>query len=250
MQFSRKRIVAVVSATALALLAATVPARLLGYLLPPSIQLSGMSGTIWQGHAARAHLYTQGKVLALGQLTWSLKPWSLLLLSPSVEVDASWGQQRLKGHGRVGLAGGITLRHVEANLDARLIREFTPLYIGGTLELQLQDLSLATTQPLPLEAIEGRIVWRDGVWTAQSGDVALGNYVLEVSGTQGSVIGRVQTLSGPLVVSGQLALEQQQYNLDLALRGPATENQGLRASLRLIAVPVADGFDLQVNGRF
>lgn len=240
---------ALLAATAIVLLLATTPSRILGYVLPPAVQVGGFSGTLWHGQAARVALSTGGKVIHLGRLSWTLKPWSLLLLSPTVDFDAQWGQQRLKGSVRIGVAGGLTLRNVDATFDTQLIRAFLPLYIGGRIEAQMQMLRLESTAPPRVDTVAGRITWQNGVWTARSGDVALGNYVVEMAGEQGAIVGRLQTLSGPLTASGQFALEDQRYSLDVTLRGPATANDGLRTSLQLMATPVEDGFDLQLNGK-
>lgn len=249
MALMSKRQAAVLVTAIVLLLLATVPARVLGYLLPPTLQLGGFSGTLWQGQAARATVVTGGKVVHLGQVSWRLAPWSLLILSPSIDLDARWGQQRLQGNVRFGPGGGLTLRDIDVSADARLLREFMPLYVGGTLEAQLSIMSLESLAPPVIDRVDGRLIWRNGVWTARVGDVALGNYVLALSGQQGSLLGTLQTLSGPLTVDGQLNLEGQQYRVDVALQGPATNNEGLRSSLRLMATPTADGFDLKLNGQ-
>ena len=243
-----KRAAALVGVTIVLLLMA-VPARVLGYLLPATLQLGGFSGTIWQGQAARATVVTAGKLVHLGQVSWQLAPWSLLILSPSIELNARWGQQRLQGNVQVGPGGGLTLRNIDVSVDAQVIREFMPLFIGGTLEAQVALLSMESLTPPSIEQVDGRVIWSNGVWTARSGDVALGNYALEINGQQGSLVGILQTLSGPLKVDGQLNLDGQQYQVDVALRGPATSNEGLRNSLRLMATPTADGFDLKLNGQ-
>ncbi len=245
---TRKRAAVLVAAT-LVLLLTAVPARVIGYLLPATLQLGGFSGTLWQGQAARATVVSADKLIHLGRVSWQLAPWSLLILSPSIDLNARWGQQRLQGNVQVGPGGGVTLRNIDASADAQVIREFMPLFIGGTIEAQVPFLSIESLTPPRIDRVDGRVIWSNGVWTARSGDVALGNYVLEINGQQGSLVGALQTLSGPLKVEGQLNLEGPQYRVDVALRGPATNNEGLRNSLRLMATPTADGFDLKLNGQ-
>jgi len=245
---AKKRLAVLVAALSLLLLMAT-PSRVLGFLLPNTIQLGGFGGTLWQGQAARAYVTIGDKVIHLGRVSWELKPWSLLLFSPSIDLDARWGQQRLTGNVRLPLGGGLTLRNIDAAVGVETIRAFLPLYVGGALEAQLPVMRLESIQPPVIDRVEGRLIWRNGVWTARAGDVALGNYAMELTGEEGSLVGRLQTLSGPLEANGQLTLEEQHYRVALALRGPATANEGLRGSLRLMATPVADGFDLTINGQ-
>jgi hypothetical protein len=82
---------AVLAGVTLVLLLAAVPARVLGYLLPATLQLGGFSGTLWQGQAARATIVAGGKLIHLGRVSWQLAPWSLLILSPSIDLNARWG---------------------------------------------------------------------------------------------------------------------------------------------------------------
>ncbi len=193
---TRKRAAVLVAAT-LVLLLTAVPARVIGYLLPATLQLGGFSGTLWQGQAARATVVSADKLIHLGRVSWQLAPWSLLILSPSIDLNARWGQQRLQGNVQVGPGGGVTLRNIDASADAQVIREFMPLFIGGTIEAQVPFLSIESLTPPRIDRVDGRVIWSNGVWTARSGDVALGNYVLEINGQQGSLVGALQTLSGP-----------------------------------------------------
>ncbi len=71
------------------------PARLLTHLVSPDrLVLQGLEGTIWDGIANRALLVTDAGYLHLGRVTWDLHPLSLLLFSPSFDIDTEWGAQR------------------------------------------------------------------------------------------------------------------------------------------------------------
>ena len=86
----------------LVLLAASTPARVLPRLLPAeSLQLSGMTGTLWRGRAARAAVVVPQGLLDLGELRWKLSPVSLLFLSPAIEIDSERGRQRLSARARL-----------------------------------------------------------------------------------------------------------------------------------------------------
>ena len=61
--------------------------------------------------------------------------------------------------------------------------------------------------------------------------------------------GRVTTLSGGLVVAGDVEVTGDNYEIDLDLSGPATANAELARALQLIAAPTATGFDMVINGR-
>jgi len=227
-----------------AFLISQAPARLIGVGLPPGVALEGYSGTLWRGSAARAAVLINDKQFQLGQLEWTIHPWSLLVMQPAVSLKSQWGSQLLSGRVAAGWGNRISIQDVSASIDMRFIRQLLPLYIGGTLQVDVKRLVSRDLSPV---AADGRVVWQNAVWTARAGDVALGNYVLELSG-EDRLNAEVITLSGPLEVSGGLALTGRDYQLNLSLSGPATENAGLRQSLSLLAEPVPTGFNMRLEG--
>ena len=134
------------------------PARLLTYLLSSAqIGIGGLNGTVWNGSAAQVIVAVPDGHLQLGTVSWSLRPLSLLWLSPSAEVTSDWGDQRLKGvvtlHGRQDL----TLQDVEFSADAALVRQLAPVALRGRFAGQFEVLALESGQPV--EAV-GRITWQ------------------------------------------------------------------------------------------
>lgn len=240
----RRRLLAI-SLLMLVLVIATIPARVVSGLLPSEVVLEGFSGTVWQGEVARARLKTVQGDLLLGRVTWALDPLSVLLMAPTFSLDARWGVQQLTGEVTLRSREAVVLREVSARVDTRIAKAFIPLYIGGSLSADIRMLRIDAGR---LSALEGRLNWQDAVWTARSGDVTLGNYVLDVSDETGDIRGEIVTLSGPLTVAGELALLDQRYRVALSLSGPATSNPGLRDALALIAVPTVQGFDVNFEG--
>lgn len=228
-------------------LVALAPARVVAPLLPEGVVLGGLGGTVWNGHAARASLSMDGRVLVLGRVEWSVDPLSLLLLSPEVSLHSRWGSQRIDARIQRPVTGGLILRDVSAALDVGFTQHLLPLYVGGVLEIDLGRLQMTA---VGLDRVEGRLVWRNAVWTAHAGDVFLGNYVLELVGQEAGAEGRVLTLSGPLSVAGSVAVQGRHYALDLDLSGPATDHDGLRQSLELLAAPREGGLDMVLKGEF
>jgi len=228
-------------------LVAGIPARVVAPLLPETLVLGGLGGTVWNGHAARASLSMEAGSFVLGRVEWSVDPLSLLLLSPEVSLRSRWGSQRIDARLQRTVTGGLVVRDVSALLNVGFAQHLLPLYVGGVLEI---DLGLLGVTDTGIDRTEGRLLWRDAVWTAHAGDVVLGNYVLELATRQAGIEGRVTTLSGPLAVEGNVRLDGRQYALDLDLSGPATDHRGLRQSLELLAAPRAGGLDMVLNGEF
>ncbi len=243
---STLRVVTVIGVLFLFLLLQQFPGRVVAVLLPSTVQLEGVTGTLWQGTAARAAVIVEGKRFVLGRLSWHLEPLSLLSLRPSINVSSVWGSQRFDGRVAAGLGGSASLEDVSLQLDVRFLRNLMPLYVGGQIQITLDQARVDDGQ---LTAVDARVVWQDAVWAARQGDVALGNYALDVSGNDGAIKGSVITLSGPLVVAGELAFEGRDWQVDLDVSGPAVANEGLRPSLMLFGVPTDNGFDVVLDGQ-
>ena len=227
------------------LLVTTVPARVVSRWLPTQVVLEGFSGTVWNGAVARARLRLPQGDFMLGRVEWVLDPLSLLRLEPALLLDAHWGVQQFNGEVTLRGLDTVVLDSVSARIDTSVARKFIPLYIGGSLVADISALKIDRGQ---LSAIQGRLSWQNAAWTARSGDVALGTYVLDISGEAGNIQGEIVTLSGPLTMTGELALLDQRYRVALSLTGPATTQQALRDALALIAVPNAQGFDVIFEG--
>lgn len=221
------------------------PARLAAFLLPQGLQLEALSGTLWQGSAARGTLWVNAQALSLGRVTWRVSPWSVLVLRPSVEVTSEWGGQRLRSAVSFNGPGRLNIEPLQAQFEIAFIRKMLPLYVGGRINLDFSHLTLEGGR---VQSGDGRVQWRDAVWTANSGDVPLGHYSVALSGHAGELSGRVETVSGPLQVSGDLKLMANRYSIDLALSGPATANRALGDALRLLAQPSATGFAMVLSG--
>jgi len=231
----------------LAALLASAPARLLGLLVPADrVVMQGFSGTLWRGSAGRCLVRTGPGYLHLGSVSWQLRPLSLLLFAPRLQLESVWGSQRLQGELVLHGASDIDLYRLEAGVPADLLRHFIPVALAGTLEAQVARLSLRSG--LPREG-EGRLVWREGVWLAPRGPLALGTYAVEFQQPQGQPLAaQVVTLAGPLRASGSAQLEGLRYAVDVLLESDGPPDEQLQQALSLIARPVTGGYRLQLDG--
>jgi len=232
----------------LACLVASAPARLLGMVLPETaIILQGYGGTIWCGRASQALLATQSGYIHLGAVHWSLKPLSLLTLSPFFEVDSSWGKQRLSGGVRISADDNIELKNLDAAFSAQLLRQFLPLAVGGEFFVQLANLQLHRGLPT---AVQGRIVWQHATWESSQGALALGTYALELEQQAGGALkGTIVTIAGGVVANGDASLDGDRYSVNILVTDDAGLDSQLGQALSLIAQPVADGYRIAFEGQ-
>lgn len=229
------------------LLLVLAPARLLGFMLPADqVALSGYSGTVWRGTASRAMLATPGGWLHLGRVQWRLRPWSLLLLSPRLAIDASWGNQLARGDVILRGSDAVGLRNFELRIDAALVQQLAPVALDGSLRADIERLELAGGEPLETR---GRAVWQGAAWLAPAGRKLLGDYALELQQPEAEpLVGTVLTLAGPVTASGSIALEGRRYRIDLDIGSEGAMDPGLQQALSLVAQPVSTGYKLQLDG--
>lgn len=233
--------------TLLFLALAHLPARLVSaFADPQQLRLSGFSGTLLSGDAARVMLATPAGFLHFGRARWDVSPLSLLAFAPRLALHSEWGPQRIDTEVRLG-RDRVTLRALDARIDAGLLRAFIPLELAGRLSLAFDEF---VVQRHGVGAADGRLVWQDAAWRAASGVRPLGTYAAEVSSAApGNLEFRVQTLAGPIQVAGTASLAGERYAVDLEIGlPPGMADPELARALSLIATPRENGYLLRLDG--
>ncbi|MEO0436322.1 MAG: type II secretion system protein N [Pseudomonadota bacterium] len=224
-----------------------VPARAVTMLLSGApVQLSGLTGTALNGEAARAIANSPAGPIHLGRLSWSVNPFTLLTLSPKLDLESEWGRQRFSTRAGVG-TDSTSLSDVDASLPAALIRQLLPIALDGMLKLQLERFSLV--DGVATEA-QGRLVWESAAWLTNTGARPLGTYVAELSSSeQGAISADILTLSGSVVIEGSAQFQGDRYELDLKLSGDGTPlDRELSQALSLLASPEGEAFRMKLSG--
>lgn len=232
-----------------AALVVTAPARLL-YLAVPGDQLllRGLSGTVWHGSASGVLLRMPQGYLQLGAVQWSLKPLSLLLLSPHLSLRSEWGSQTLTGELVLRGQRDLDVLDLDANVAATLLGHFAPVAVDGMFNLQVGHLKLRNGLPY---SAKGRLVWKEGGWRSPQGPVPLGTFALDFEQAPGDALqGNVITLSGPLQASGTVLLRERHYEVDILIGSEQPLDAQLRNMLALISVPEGAGFRVGMKGDF
>lgn len=226
-------------------LVAQAPARVIGSVLGPAVYARGSSGTIWHGSYARVVIPMEQHDLALGRVGWSLDPWSVLRLSPEIDVVTQWGAQRIEMTLEAHLSGEVAISDLSARIDTTWVKNIIPLYVSGQLAVDADHL---VWRDGAIDSAQARVVWENAAWAAYAGHVPLGTYVLDLSGASGQLVGTAGTLSGPLIVEGSVSLTERAYQVNMSLSGPALNNSGLRDALTLLAVPAGDEWQIALSG--
>ncbi|QFU75024.1 type II secretion system protein N [Halioglobus maricola] len=223
------------------------PARLVLLFVPAGqAELQGVSGSLWHGAASRAIVRTDAGMFHLGELEWKLKPWSLLLLAPRVELSSSWGQQHLNALLTVHGSKDIDLAALDAQVPAELVKHFLPLQLTGLVSLQAPQIEIRDGL---VTGAQGRLVWQQGGWQAGGAPRSLGDYALEFNQLEdGTLAGEVITLAGELQAEGDLGLRGREYTVDVLLSGPGLADPMLEQSLQLVATPEGGNYRVKLQG--
>ena len=230
------------------LMLSQIPARVLTAFLPATLSLSGLSGTVWSGQAIRAWTMIDGQPLMLGRVQWQLQPWRLGWGSP-LTLTSEWGDQIFTSRMGMGLSGLTVLRDVSVNLDTSVLRAMFPLYLGGTLSGSFDRIEV---EQAGLRQAQGTVYLQNAIWTANSGNIPLGDYRIDVAGNAGSadgIVGEVATENGALVLSGDISLSMDAYTVKLSATGPVARDDGFRRAVSILAAPTAAGFDIVLQGQ-
>ncbi|MGB6603931.1 MAG: type II secretion system protein N [Steroidobacteraceae bacterium] len=196
--------------------AVIVVSRLPASWVMPSGSRAGFScasvdGSIWSGVCAGAVVQR----IALGDLTWDLRPVRLLTGALAAHVTLAHGPISARGDVALGLGQRLTLRNLTADLpiDRRALPQL-PRDLSGTLHL---DLALARIERGAITELQGRLEAHDLV-DSHGHSTPLGSYALTFPGAD--LTGQLQDLGGPLSVSGTVRLTP----------GPGYAVQGLVAA--------------------
>jgi len=213
------------------------PARWALAVLPKAVSCESPSGSLWNGSCVSI----QTPVAAVGPISWSLHPWSLLLARLDVDVIST--DSRATGHGRVALRGSqhIWVRNLTADLP--LESGLLPLFPdgwSGTLSVDLDTVEIANGRIIALHgAIDARAV------TQRSTAMPFGSFQLkfqDASNSDGMHIGLLRDTSGPLAVSGTLKLQSTgDYDLSGTAAARPSATTDLAKSLEMLGPPDAQG---------
>jgi hypothetical protein len=207
------------------------PAKAAAALLPSSVICEQPQGTLWRGSCT--HLQTPA--LTLGDIEWTLHPAALL--HATLSADVSSGDPRLSGQGEVELArGGMMTAHalrLQLPLQGGLSQ--IPPGFQGTIEAEVASVRLNNGL---LDELIGTV----RVLQLHSDLLGeLGSFELRFP-EDGSMLGQLRDLSGPLALQGQVQLTRQNaYTASGTLQSRPSANPQLAQALQLIGPPDSEG---------
>ncbi|HEX7763662.1 MAG TPA: type II secretion system protein N, partial [Cellvibrio sp.] len=184
---------------------ANIPATWGGYFLTrgTGLALSDVTGTLWNGRASLASLRTQVREYSLGQLSWQLRPLSLLTLSPCATVATRLPQQQFDGEICAAPSGALQVRDADISVPSVLLQTHLPIPIQGQFSSHIDQLQLRGNV---LQSLKGNLTWNGARVNTGANWLDIGSYAAELSDNGNNGIkAQFFQLAGPMDVN--LAVE-------------------------------------------
>lgn len=168
------------------------------------VQVEGISGTVWDGRAARVHYQEE----TFHDARWLFLPMRLLSARATVDFSMRADQGRVQGRASRGLRRDLLLQDLRLALPATQIlrlsgRDRLPVDVDGRLDAFLETVHLDAAGSL--RGIRGLVNWVDGSFSL--GDpVELGSYALRIDGDQERLLGQLQDVDAVLRLEGDVVL--------------------------------------------
>lgn len=169
------------------------PARVaVGWLVPGGASLAGVSGTVWEGSAARVRI----GIMDVGSLKWDARPLSFLTGSPTWRLEASRPDGFARGTVKVLGTTGVAVADLDLGTTLDAVSSWIDLAgTRGNVSARVDEVSL---EEGILTSLAGRVVV-DSLQPIGLRDVDLGTIEIDIPANQsGPYIGTVTALSGPL----------------------------------------------------
>jgi len=211
-----------------------------------AFKLDGLSGTVWNGHAAGASVFGA----ELGALDWQMSPLPLLRGAIAAQVDVHGGQ--VTGNGAVARDsdGSLQVTGAKISLPASMAApalDIPMLELLGQIDIDIAHLRVQGAWPT---AAQGEIRWHNAA-VAGSAQAALGDLQAQFSTVpDGSIAGTAHDLGGPLQLDATFRIDAGGYDVHAKLAARDGNAQVLDA-LRFIGQPQGDGTTLLlIHGKF
>jgi len=204
-----------------------------------NVSLSGVSGTLWKGRAQQLNVAGN----PLGELSWTVKLWSLLTGSLAGKLDIQGDELTVDGNYAISFARTLTLDDTHIEISAGLINSLQSYvrlsggHLRGTIDHLEVPLSLQTP---PLMAA---IINLEQGGLSSPFSVAEGNYQLKIEPkAEGILLGTLNSSDAPVDLKGTVSLNKDwRYQTDLKIK-TTPQGRNLQGTLSMIGRPQADGY--------
>lgn len=227
----------------------TLPADVALRWLQPNLgplQISGISGTVWQGRASSVSAF--GK--PLGTIDWNVEKAPVLTRRVVAKFALGGGPITAAGDATRDADGSVLVQNVKFSFPAELSApalDIPALKLLGTIDGQFAEGRIVGGW---INGARGSARWREAGVVGEA-EARFGDVLAEfASVADGSIAGTVKDDgTSSLVVDGQFVVRTGEFDATVRL-GARAEDVQLREALRYIGEPQADGTSLlKIHGQ-
>lgn len=206
----------------------------------PALNLSGLSGSVFDGEAAAASV--GGRVIGR-PLQWSFSPWSLVSARLGYRVAGTLDGLVYEGRVAKSLSGATVVEALQASGSLRGLLALTGdvgLPVDGDVTVDVDTLKLVDGFPQRATATInlGGLRMRFGPQPQ-----SLGDFALDVKTEADVIVARVSPTAGPLDVGGELRLmADRSYEVDLKVKAKPDAPPEVQNLVRTLGQADTDGY--------
>ena len=200
------------------------------------VALTGLSGTIWQGHAVSMRVFDR----ELGQLDWHVQALPLLKGDWVAQINIAGTDTKALATLTCSADRQLDIRDATIQLPASVLEPaigIPDLHMLGQIEI---SLTRARLRGAWIESANGNALWRDaavaGAAQARLSDLR----ATFVSMPDGSIAGELRDLGGPLLADGMFKTVAGAYEAELRL-APRDGDAHVLDALQHVGQAQADG---------
>ena len=180
-----------------------------------SIELTGISGSIWSGHVDSITT----PQLTLNQLSWQLSIWALLV----GDVDVRWKLEdpALQLQGEASLSGQeLSLIDIKGYIDLVELGTRLPaqdILLAGVINIDIPQVEFKQSELIDMT---GLVKWESAQLLSPA-NIELGDFKADLSNSSGKLLASLSDTGGPVSLAGFFSLSslgKYDYKLEIAVR--------------------------------
>ena len=214
------------------------------WFAPPGIQVSGIGGSVWVGHAREA----DASGIYLRDLKWRIRLRDLVTLKLGFAVSSSLASGFVEGEIAIGISGSVVARNVSASLQLSTLQYATEIRgLQGNLFAQITVLELEAGIPV---TVDGVLEVSDLI-APPIDQNSIGGYRAEFLTQESGITASVEDTDGVIDLAGSLQISRDRsYQFVAQLSAKPETPPGVRQQMQFLGSANERGqHELRVEGQ-
>lgn len=179
----------------------------------PTVWLTSVEGTIWNGSAGGAQIDVDKQAIPLGKISWRLSPLSLLLFQPCVDFESQGTGLMLSGHVCGSASGDVVAENLDIAGPVAIVKDVLNVNASGQLSIQvIKAVKIGNTIP----ELDLRFSWQGAAVNHEGNWYTVGDLGGQIQHNEnGGLDGKVFDITGPygLDLNGSWVLGSENWTI-------------------------------------